>query len=166
MSEFKTIETQEQFDEMIKDRIIRAKEAARKELTEEYADKYSDYDSLKEQLEEKNNKINELGNQLTDYQTKESGVNNQLTELKNKLKQYENDSVKTRIAQEYGIDSQLANRITGDDEAAMREDAKRLKEIIGDTRWRKAPQKDNESASGSDKQIAIKNMLKNMKGEE
>lgn len=166
MSEFKTIETQEQFDEMIKDRIIRAKESARKELTEEYADKYADYDSIKEQLEEKNNKINELGNQLADYQTKENGINNQLTELQEKLKKYEADSVKTRIAQEYGLDSQLANRITGEDEAAMREDAQRLKEIIGDTRWRKAPLKDNEPVGGSDKQIAIKNMLKNMKGEE
>ena len=41
MAEFTPIETQEQFDAMVKDRIARAERAA--------AEKYSDYDAMKAQ---------------------------------------------------------------------------------------------------------------------
>ena len=41
MAEFTPIETQEQFDAMVKDRLARAEKAA--------AEKYSDYDAVKKQ---------------------------------------------------------------------------------------------------------------------
>lgn len=161
MSEFKTIETQEQFDEVIKERLERAQETARKEVRDEY----SDYEDLKKQISEKDEKLTELGNQLKEAKSKEDGTNTKLQELQSKVQKYESDSAKTRIAQEFGIDSQLANRISGENEEEMRADAKKLKEIIGDTRWRKAPLKSSEPEEEDEKKAAYKKMLGEMKGE-
>lgn len=161
MSEFKAIETQEQLDAIIKERIARAQETTKKEIEE----KYSDYESIKKQLSEKDTQLTELGNQLTEAKNKEDGINTKMQELQTKVQKYESDSAKTRIAQEFGIDSQLANRISGENEEEMRADAKRLKEIIGDTRWRKAPLKSNEPEKEDEKAAAYKKMLTEIKGE-
>ena len=50
--------------------------------------------------------------------------------LNTKIKDYETRSVKTRIAHEVGLPYQLADKLSGEDEDAIREDAKKMASFI------------------------------------
>ncbi len=161
---FEVIETQEQLDKIIGDRIARAKEAAKKEAEEEFKGKNEEYDTLKAKLKEKENHIAELGNKLEEMKNSGSGMSDELTKLKQQVQKYETDSVKTRIAREFGIDASLANRLTGETEEEIKADAKALKDIIGSTSVKRVPY-NPETPAEDDKEAALKKMLQNMKGE-
>ena len=161
---FTPIETQEQFDAAISKRLAREREAGRREAEASLVEKYGDYDSLKGQLTEKETKLTELGNQLVEAQNARDGFSAQIAELQSKVAKYETNSVKMRIAQEYGLDAKLADRISGEDEESMREDAQKLKDIVGETRWKKVPMKSTEPEA-EDNKAALKSMLQGLKGE-
>lgn len=161
---FEVIETQEQLDKIIGDRIARAKEAAKKEAEADLGEKYKGYDDMKKELEEKSSRIDELGKALEKAKNDGSGYSTQLEELQKKVQKYETDSVKTRIARELGIDTSLANRLTGETEEEIKADAKALKDIIGSTSVKRVPY-DPETPAEDDKEAALKKMLQNMKGE-
>lgn len=166
MSEvFKAIETQKQFEEAIKTRLEREREKVKKEAEESYKNKYGDYDKLKSKLTEKETEITKLGNQLSEAKNAKTESESTIKELKDKVAKYETNSAKMRIAEEYGLDPKLADRLTGSTEEEMKEDAKRLKDVVGDIRWRKAPVKSNKQSVKEDKEAAIKGMIANMKGE-
>lgn len=120
MSDFKVIETQEQLDEIIKDRIARAEAKAQ--------EKYADYDSLKAQLSEKDEQITALSSQLKESTEKVAGYDGQVKELQNKISAYATDAVKTRVAHEMGLPYELANRLNGSNEEEIKADAKKLKD--------------------------------------
>ena len=114
MSEFKPITTQEEFDAAIKGRLSREKE------------KYVDYDQLKSrvaELEEEN-----VGLKSTIEATNQSkvDVDKQLEELQNKIAGYETASLRTRVALQYGLPYDLADRLQGTDEDSFKADAERL----------------------------------------
>ena len=128
MSEFKPIETQEQFDEMIKERLARAESKA--------AERYADYDDLKAQLEEKTKQLTDLSAQLKENDEKAAGSSKEIEELKARVQKYELASVKTKIALEEGLPYQMADRLAGEDEKAIRADAQKVAKIM---RQDKAP---------------------------
>lgn len=136
MAGFEAITTQEQLDAVIKDRL----ERERKTLTE----KYSDYDDLKEKV--------------SDY-------DKQLSALQTKVKGYESDSVKTRIAHETGIPYELASRLTGEDENSIRKDAETVAKLLK-TGQQPAPLKSTEPGDVDGKRAAMKNVLAGLKGED
>ena len=119
MAEFTVIETQEQLDKIIGERIKRAEKQA--------AEKYADYDDLKKQV-----------GQLTEQTQKQaeviSGHKTTIDELNAKIHTYETDSVKTKVALEIGLPYQMASRLTGDDEKAIRADAESMAKLIGKTK--------------------------------
>lgn len=108
MSEFKEIKTQEEFDAAIGSRLQRE------------AEKYEG------RINELNSKIETLEN---DKQSLEDKIKNQpdnskkIEELESKVKAYEINSVKMRIANELGIPFDMADRLKGDDEETIRKDA-------------------------------------------
>ena len=112
MAGFEAITTQEQLDAVIKDRL----ERERKTLTE----KYSDYDDLKEKVSDYEKQIGDLNKSIKDNEKKYADYDQQLSALQTKVKGYESDSVKTRIAHEAGIPYELASRLTGEDENSIR----------------------------------------------
>jgi len=122
MSEFKAIETQEQLDAIIGERIRRAETKA--------AEKYADYDSIKKQNDELTAQIADLTKQIKAKDEAIAGNGATVDELKAKIKDYETRSVKTRIAHEVGLPYQLADKLSGDDEDAIREDAKKMASFI------------------------------------
>ena len=128
MSEFKPIETQEQFDEMIKDRLERAE----KKMEEKYSG-YISPDDLSGRTKELNDKIAELGNSLSDATEKAKADAETIAGLESKVKNYETASVKSRIAHEVGIPYELANKLSGDTEEAIRKDAEALKPFVTTT---------------------------------
>jgi uncharacterized coiled-coil DUF342 family protein len=112
MADFTVIETQEQLDKVIGERLKRAEKQA--------AEKYADYDDLKKQ-----------NAQLTEQVQKHKAT---VDELNAKVHQYETASVKTKVALEMGLPYQMASRLTGDDEKAIRADAEAMVKLIGDNR--------------------------------
>ena len=119
---FEPINTQEEFDAAIADRLSRAKEAVRKE--------YADYEQLKEQAAAHEKSLGEANDKIAGYEKS-------LGELETKLRGYETASVKTRAALDAGLPYTMADQLTGADEAAIRKDALELARMWG--AGRKAP---------------------------
>lgn len=123
---FTPIDTQEQLDAIIGERVRRAE----KKAEEKAAEKYADYDDIKGKAEAYEKQIADLGEQIKGGETKLADLTKQNEELAGKVQKYETDSVKTKIALETGLPYQLAGKLSGDDEDAIREDAKRMAEFV------------------------------------
>lgn len=122
MSEFKPIETQEQFDAMIKNRLEQAERS--------FLEKYGNSEELKTQLGDKDGQIAELTKKLEEATKTIDGHKAEMEGLNAKVLQYETDSVKTRIAHEEGLPYEMASRLAGDNEEAIRADAKSLAKMM------------------------------------
>ncbi len=163
MGDFKPITTQEEFDAAIGERLKREKETLAK--------KYEGYISP-EQLAEKektyNASIEELNGKLTKLTKDAEGHEKIVSELNNKIKGYESDSVKTRIAHEVGLPYEMAARLSGEDEDAIRADAESLSKLMG-SQLHEAPPLANRDLGGrsangvSDE--AYRSMLDSLGGE-
>ena len=81
------------------------------------------------------------------------------------MKGYETSSVKMRIAHENGIPYELAGRLSGDNEEAIKKDAESMSKFLKAS-GRRVPLASTEPEDGVDgKRAAIKKMLAGMKGE-
>ena len=152
MSEFKQITTQEEFDAAIKERLSREKA------------KYSDYDQLKSRVEELEKENVGLQSTIEASNQSKADADKQLEDLQKQITGYETASMRTRVALQYGLPYDLADRLQGTDEESFKADAERLagymkpKESI-------PPLKTNEPNLGDDKDAALKGMLHKMRGE-
>ena len=152
MSEFKAIETQEQLEEVLKERLKRERETTRKEFEgflspSDVAEKYKGYlspDDVKEKYK--------------DHLSPE-----EVAKLNSKIKGYETESVKTRIAHETGLSYEAIEFLKGDDEDSIRKSAESLKGLVGMTNV--APLASTEGSSGDATDAALRNTLKVLKGE-
>ena len=125
MSDFKPINTQEELDAVIGERIKREKETLAK--------KYEGYLSPAELAErEKAGRaaLDDLKGKLEKSQKESEGHAKTVEELTAKIKGYETDSVKTRIAHEMGLPFEMAGRLAGDTEEAIRKDAETLAKLV------------------------------------
>lgn len=125
MANFEPITSQEQFDEMIKDRLDRqAKkfEAEKAELKgsiegyispEDIAKIKADYDKQIDELSLKVKAFNDEGN----------GFRTQLEEKEAQIKKYELDALKLKVALSNNIPYEFANRLQGTTEKELKEDA-------------------------------------------
>ena len=153
MSDFKVIETQEQLDAIIKDRISRAEAKA--------AEKYADYDDIKAKSADKDKQIAALSSKLDEQKTKYDEYDKQIADLNAKIKDYEAGAVKTRIAHEVGLPYELANRLRGETEEEIRADAQELAKY---GRPGTAPLGSNEPSTPMDPtDAAFMQMLNNIK---
>ena len=151
MSDFKVIETQEQLEEVLKERLKRERETAKKEFEgylspEDAAKKYAGYLSP-EEVEKK----------YKDYLSPEEAAKKDA-----KIKGYETDSVKTRIANEMGLSFEAVGFIKGEDEESFRKSAEALKGLVGS--GTPAPLANLEQTPGAT-DAALRNTLKGLKGE-
>ncbi|MGT2744864.1 capsid assembly scaffolding protein Gp46 family protein [Streptococcus phocae subsp. phocae] len=154
MSDFKVIETQEELDTIVKARIARERE------------KYQDYDQLKSRVEELENEKSSLENALNDAKSNTDSYTEKITNLENQIAGYETANLRTRVALQYGLPIDLADRLQGDDEDGLKTDAERLASFIKPSQPQ-PPAKSNEPAIGDDKSIAMKQLVSNLtnKGE-
>lgn len=123
MSDFTPIETQEQLNAVIGERISRAEEKA--------AAKYSDYEDIKKQNADYVTQLTDLQAQLQAQSEKIEGHTAEVDALNAKVQAYESSSLKTRIALEAGLPYKMAERLTGDDEAAIKKDAEMMVKLMG-----------------------------------
>ena len=123
---FKVIETQEELEAVLSDRLKRAE----KQHEEKVAD-------IQRQLEEAGKKIAELtttndsmSKTITENQEKYANADKTIEELNSKISAYETDSAKTKIAIELGLPMELKDTIQGSDEESMRQNAETLSKYI------------------------------------
>ena len=149
---FEPIETQEAFDAAIKSRI----ERNTKSVTDEVAKKYEGYISP----EDASKQTAELNKQIKDLTAKLGERDSSIADLTAKNKAYETASVKTRVAREYNIPYELADRLSGETEDDIKKDAEKLSAFVG--RKKTAPLFDLDTGSGKD-DSAYKNLLKSIR---
>ena len=136
MGEFTPIETQEQFDSMIGERLKREGDKIRKEYEgflspDEVTKKYEGYLSPDEAAKK-------------DAQ----------------IKGYESHSVKTRIAHEMGLSYESIDFLKGEDEESIRKSAETLKALVGN---RQAPPlASHDEPIGNSVDASLRNMIKNL----
>lgn len=152
MSDFKVIETQDQLDAVISDRLKRERESIKKEYEgflspDDAAKKYAGYLSPE------------------DEKTKYKGYLSpeEVAKKDAQIKGYETDSVKMRIAHEMGLSYDAVGFLKGDDEDAIRKSAETLKSLVGNTTT--APLASTEPSTVGAEDAALKNTLKGLKGE-
>ena len=115
MDEFKIIETQEELDKIIAERLKRE----RSKVEDEYKEKINTYETQIQELKSENADIkSNLGN-LTEKDT-------EIEKLQGRIKGYEKSDLQRKVAIENKIPYNLAGRIQGDTEEEMIEDAKSL----------------------------------------
>ncbi len=113
--DFKVIETQEQLNAVIGERLERAE----KKHSEETAGLRKEIEALKKGKETDAAKIADLEKKNAEAETK--------------VKTYETAAVKARIAKEYGIPDSLADRLRGATEDELKKDAESLKNAFPKT---------------------------------
>lgn len=156
MGDFKAIETQEQFDEAIKERLKRERD--------NIAKKYEGYISPEDfevKTKEFETRITDADKALKEANEKISGHEKELEERDSKIKGYESASVKTRIAHEVGLSYDAVKFIQGEDEEGIRKSAESLKALVGSSAPL-PPLADNQTG-GQDEDAALRNTLRNLK---
>lgn len=130
MSEFEPINTQEELDSILKDRLAREskKYADYDELKKGAQEKEKELEALKAQVKEQTDAIAKYAEQLKGVEEKDK----ELESLKGQVKSYEINSLKIKIAHEEGLPYGLSSRLSGDTEETIKKDAKALKALIGE----------------------------------
>lgn len=156
MADFKVIETQEQLDALISDRIGRAKDSVRKEY--EGFISPSDYATKTEELQRC---ITEKEEALKDATEKLAVHEAAIAERDSKIKGYELTAVKTSIAHEMGLTFDAIDFLHGADEVEIRKSAESLKTLVGTSRTAPLSSIGADSISNS-KEAALKEMLQSI----
>lgn len=150
--EFKPIMTQEEFDRAIQDRLARERE------------KFADYEDIKRENAKLKTEINTLKTTLEESNKKIESYDKDISELNKKIAGYETANLKTKIGLQHGLPYDLIDRLVGEDEEIITEDAKKLAELVKKNEPI-APLKDVEPPISSGEDGAYKSLLQKLKGE-
>lgn len=149
---FKPIESQEELDGIIKDRLKRERETTQK--------RYEGWFSP----EDHNKALEDANKALDDFKKARESDAKTIEDLTAKNKAYETASMKSRIAREVGLSYEWVDRISGDDEQSIRADAESLKKLVGNSSV--LPTKSTETPKGDAKDMAYKSVLNGLKKNE
>ena len=151
-STFKVIESQEELDNIVKERLKREREAANKR----YEGWISPSDHQKA--------LEEANQTLEDYKKARENDIKAIEDLTAKNAAYETASLKSRIAHEVGLSLEWTGRISGEDEQSIRADAESLKKLVGT--GTPLPTKNPESGENLDpSKTAFKSVLSAIKND-
>lgn len=152
---FKAIETQEDLDRIITDRLSRQKEGFDKQLAE--------LDQLKTAKADLESQVGTLQSTIEQSKTGQEDYAKQLSDLNSKVAGYETANLRTRIALQNGLPYDLADRLVGDDEESIKADAERLSSFV--TKPHSAPLKDVEPNIQKDENSAYRKLVEGLKTE-
>lgn len=130
MSEFKVIESQEQLEEVLKERL----EQQKRVLTKGY-EGYKSPDEVEEMTKGFEKQLAEL--QSKSDQTK-ADLEEQVRQANAGAEAARMENLRMKVASEYGIPAELAQRINGTDEESIRADAKVFAQFTTSTATPKA----------------------------
>ena len=135
---FKAIETQDELDRIITDRLSRQKEGFDKQLGE--------LDQLKTANADLEKQVGTLQSTIEQSKAGQEDYTKQISDLTSKVAGYETANLRTRIALQNGLPYDLADRLVGDDEESIKADAERLSSFVT-KKQTTAPLKDLENIS-------------------
>ncbi len=149
MADFKTIETQEELDSILKARLDRNTKTTTAEVEKKYEGWLSPEAAAKQTAD--------LQKELETLRTQIAEKDTSIKDLTAKNTAYETASVKARIARECGIPAELADRLSGTNEEEYKADAEKLAKFV--TGKRPAPLFDSDGGtmSGVEKAFYSKN---------
>lgn len=161
MAEFTpiTINTQEELNKLFGERAAQAKRSAEAEA----AQKYAGYDDYKAKAEKYDTDIGAKDKLIADLESEKNTSAARITELEEKVRGYEANSVKMRIARETGLPVELADRLAGEDEASMRKDAESLAKIFKAQNVAPLKNAENGAGGGDGKDAALKKLLNSVR---
>lgn len=134
------------------------------ELGKDYVPR-SEFNDKNNALKEAEKSLAELKENLTTTTNEKTALEHSIADLSGKVSASELKALKSQIAYETGLPFELASRLTGDDEKALRDDALSLSKLVSSTQPT-PPLKDTEDHSGgSSEDAALKSMLQDLKGE-
>lgn len=145
MSDFKVIDSQEDFDLRIKDRLQRKEEQVRNE-----------YEEIIENLKAENASLKSENSELMTNIEKSKEKDTEIENLRGQIQGYEKSELRRKVALDNNIPYKLAERIKGDTEEDMIEDAKNLSTYFGE-REMVPPLRNPEGDSGENS--ALKDLL-------
>lgn len=148
--EFKAIETQEELDRIIADRLSR-----------ERAKSTSERDALMLEKSKVEKELGEVKSALEKTSDETKNYKDELEKAKTKLSSYEMESMRTKIGLQNGLPYELTGRLVGKTTEELEKDAKRLSEFLG-RHQPIAPLKDTERKTEDD---PYKKLLSNVKGD-
>lgn len=151
MADFTIIETQEQLNEVIGDRLKRQEEKIKESYTGYMSPE--DQEKLKKGFEEE---IAKLQKQFDEDKEITAQLKAQIEAANAEVSKAKLDAARIKIATEYGIPIELSGRLMGDSEEALREDAKALSQFAAPKQV--APPFNPEKAKGSAKEEALQAM--------
>lgn len=152
MADFTPIETQEQFDAAIKDRLGREKA--------KYSEQLAGFEETKTKLSEAEKQIADLTDAMTAANEKISGFESQIKERDDKIADYATRAAKTQIAHEFGLPFDAIEFLKGDNEDEIRKSAESMKSLVGATKV--APLATNDGANLDPKDAALRGMLQDL----
>ena len=128
MAEFTpiTLNSQEEVNHFMAERLERAKRTG----AEEEAKKFAGFDDFKAKAEKYDSDVEALNKTIAGLRGEKETSTAKITELEAKIREYETNSVKMRIAREAGLPAELADRLTGTDEETLRADAEALRKVF------------------------------------
>lgn len=148
MAEFSPITTQEELNNVIGERILKAKESAAKEFQLQIAAKDDEIKQFRAQLEETNNLLNAANERISGF-----------AQLEEEAKGYKKEHLQYQVAVKMEIPFRSAHRIKGETEEEMMQDAEDLRRELGIG----APSKNTESANiggeVNETDAALRNLL-------
>ena len=139
MADFTPINTQEELNAIIGERLEQARNAERK--------KFADYDEVK--------------TQLAGLQKDAAEKDKTIADLQGQLKSSRSDLAKTRIALEKGLPMELCNRLNGDTEEELQKDAETLSKLLQNAR--SDPPRFDPDNNGGGKDEALRSLLTEIK---
>lgn len=146
---FKPIESQEELDRIIKDRLKRERESTQKSF-----DGWVSPEDHKKAL-------SDVKQALEDLKKAHESDTKTIEELTAKNKTYETASLKSRIAREVGLPYEWVERIRGEDEESIKTDAESLKKLVGSAA--PLPTKSTETVTPDAGTLAYKSVLNGIK---
>lgn len=123
---FKVIETQEELEAVLSDRLKRAE----KQHEEKAAEIQRQFEEAQKKIAELTTTNDSMSKTITENQEKYANADKTIEELNSKISAYETDSAKTKIAIELGLPMELKDTIQGSDEESMRKNAETLSKYI------------------------------------
>lgn len=150
-AEFTPITTQEDFDKAIATRLQRERDKAVKETEGRFAD----YEQLKSDIESFKSKYEEINGQLTEKNTEVDKLNAQ-------IKANETANTRAKVARELGIPFDMADRIKGETEDEMKEDAKILASFVKSSQSAPPLGDPEPPIEQDDKNAGLREMLKTL----
>lgn len=158
MADFKVINTQEEFDSAIKDRLERQDKKTREEFKG-----WMSPDDLKALNEKHQTEIKSLNEAHLKELEKYAGYDEKVSAYEAKIKGLEVSALKTRIANEKKLPFDAIEFLQGEDEKSITESAERLVKLSG-AQHSQGYVRNTEQAEGDAKDRAYREMLSHLQG--